>query len=481
MTSAIKCPKCDATLGGAVAFCPFCGEKSVDPTPPTPPPSGNKGKSGSKPADDKLGQKEAEGENVPPAPPQPPIDGKGDCEEPSTEPKKGDLPEPSGKNDPAKNDKVTDNGQWVRLILIAAVAIIVLAIFGQRWISPSKPRNGTMIVSVHMSDGGAPVGGTVLVNNTPAGGPGTLLTEPEGPLTVGYSGNGLSAVAKQVTIQADGPQPLRVEIEASALLASLSVVTTPPGAAIRIDQQEVGTSPLTVSLKEGQHTVVTHLSGFVGKTSLLHLERGQAKDLDLDLTPITQTGSNGSRAVLLVSAQLHAEPSLNSEVLSTIAAGQEVPETAQVAVEGQIWRVLRDSSGRIGYLPPSAVLKPLTEHPISTAPIVGNIDRLMSDRLIVNGQPLLLHGIRPPRDQLVPQAMETYQNILTKLGQSLQGQPVECELQADAHYSCFTNKRDIAEFYLLNGAAMTSDDASSGYVDMQNKAVEKRKGMWSQL
>ena len=58
-------------------------------------------------------------------------------------------------------------------------------------------------------------------------------------------------------------------VPASTKLTAISVISIPPGAALKVDDQPAGTTPVTIRLVSGTHTLELHKEGFaVAKTPL---------------------------------------------------------------------------------------------------------------------------------------------------------------------------------------------------------------------
>jgi hypothetical protein len=91
-----------------------------------------------------------------------------------------------------------------------------------------------------------------------------------------------------------------------------------------------------------------------------------------------------------------------------------------------------------------------------------------------------LYGIRPPdMSSLSPAASDAYDSSLRRLAARFTGAAVECEPHSVRLYTCSVEHRDAAEMFLLEGAAVADTDTTPRYMEMQQRAVEARRG-WAQ-
>lgn len=82
--------------------------------------------------------------------------------------------------------------------------------------------------------------------------------------------------------------------ELDASLARVEVVTEPPGAMIRIDGEEQGTTPLPVPLvlEPGAYVVEARLDGFESEQETVDLSAGEMSRVELILSPRSEEPSN---------------------------------------------------------------------------------------------------------------------------------------------------------------------------------------------
>jgi hypothetical protein len=87
----------------------------------------------------------------------------------------------------------------------------------------------------------------------------------------------------------------RVSEHAATLAArgvqQITVLTTPDGAALSIDEQALGPTPVTLELKPGRHRAILHLAGYLDQTAEFTLDARTPQDLSLKLVAQPAAGS----------------------------------------------------------------------------------------------------------------------------------------------------------------------------------------------
>jgi tetratricopeptide (TPR) repeat protein len=93
----------------------------------------------------------------------------------------------------------------------------------------------------------------------------------------------------------------RVSEHAATLAArgvqQITVLTRPDGAALTIDEQAAGPTPVTLELKPGRHRATVHLAGYLDQTTEFVLDAQTPQDLTLSLVarPPAAPAAEGSR------------------------------------------------------------------------------------------------------------------------------------------------------------------------------------------
>jgi hypothetical protein len=128
-----------------------------------------------------------------------------------------------------------------------------------------------------------PDGAEVRVNGILAGTtPLTIEEVQAGESDVKVSKRGYKPFVKRMLFEATKPYELAAELE--SLPSGLTVISTPIGAAIMIDNKPVGEAPITVSnLKEGPHEVSATLDGYASKTKTIYLEPDVNDSVEFDM------------------------------------------------------------------------------------------------------------------------------------------------------------------------------------------------------
>lgn len=77
--------------------------------------------------------------------------------------------------------------------------------------------------------------------------------------------------------------------------ASLEIVSTPPGASVSIDGEQVGTTPVRLALTPDPHEIMVHAAGHVAHRRRLELASGQLASIDVQLAPEARSPEQRNR------------------------------------------------------------------------------------------------------------------------------------------------------------------------------------------
>lgn len=168
-------------------------------------------------------------------------------------------------------------------------------------------------------------------------------------------------------------------LELSPAWADIDISSTPPGAAILIDDEPAGTTPGTIEVLQGEHRLTLQLPGFASSELALSVEPGIAQDLgSIALVPAT--------GVLT----LNSQPSGANISVDGEFAGQTPLE---LELEPNIDH--RISLSRAGYRRASQTLKmdagASTERTVTLQPLLGDVLVRVEPpeaELVVNGKPV---------------------------------------------------------------------------------------------
>jgi len=85
----------------------------------------------------------------------------------------------------------------------------------------------------------------------------------------------------------------------TSVLATLTVVSDPPGARVLVDDRLVGTTPVELEFEAGDRQVIVRKEGYLDRSTLVALEAGAASSLDVQLDPSgpIDDGSSSSEGV----------------------------------------------------------------------------------------------------------------------------------------------------------------------------------------
>lgn len=136
-------------------------------------------------------------------------------------------------------------------------------------------------------------------------------------------------------VEADTPPPLPVPAS-----GSVQIVTSPAGAAVRIDGRRVGGSPLLRDLAPGAHTITLFLRGHASHTLQVVIAPGKRATVRADLVPLTGTLSMIVRpwGSLYVDGTLYASDSdLRHDLV--VPVGTHLVRAVHPVLGTQEWRV----------------------------------------------------------------------------------------------------------------------------------------------
>ncbi len=142
-----------------------------------------------------------------------------------------------------------------------------------------KKKIATLILEVDVP-GARVIVGAAVVGNAPIDKP---LRLPAGTTIVEVSAEGYVYAKKEVTLAGGETVRMSVHLEkVSTTTTVLSVVSEPP-AAITIDGQSFGTTPIEATVTAGTHTLALTKSGYATRTSTVVVAAGEHKSVRLSL------------------------------------------------------------------------------------------------------------------------------------------------------------------------------------------------------
>ncbi len=143
--------------------------------------------------------------------------------------------------------------------------------------------------SARVAISSTPPGAAVTVNGLSRGiTPCTVDRLPSGENRIALALQDYLPHEQKVTLQAGDDQAIAVPLK--PVPASLSLISTPPGARIFVDGEVRGQTPLTIgTIEPGTHTIRAELAGCEPQTLTVEIGRAQAKVQDIQL--IRNTGS----------------------------------------------------------------------------------------------------------------------------------------------------------------------------------------------
>jgi uncharacterized caspase-like protein len=140
-----------------------------------------------------------------------------------------------------------------------------------------------------------PTGATIVLDGTTRGTtPATLTGISAGSHTIVLKKSGYNDYSTGVTVTARQTSSISATMTVKLTTGSISVSSSPPGAAVYIDGKSTGyKSPTTMTgISAGSHTVTCSLSGYTDQSRSVTVTAGQTVDVVLNLPAIgTTTGS----------------------------------------------------------------------------------------------------------------------------------------------------------------------------------------------
>ncbi len=290
----VTCPHCDARLGSAVPFCPFCGreQRIARPAPPpTPPPA--------PPIADEPPPPNAASHPAAPVVPPDLVRTTAAPEEPvRVEPSFAPIPDPAydiphGRAGSAHDTRWNDTrarpersrtprppnphrAGAIRKLLAAVFVFVCAAIL---WRTLVVTPHGTLIV--HLS---RPASGSVLVDGVTSGAADSPIAVSAGRHRIGFAADGyvtpdriLHAEIGRTTTLTLSPQPKPAE---------LVLDSDPGGASVSVDGRAIGHTPLRRTLPAGPHRIAATAPGMQRVEREIDLRPGAPTTLSLSLPPV---------------------------------------------------------------------------------------------------------------------------------------------------------------------------------------------------
>ena len=182
------------------------------------------------------------------------------------------------------------------------------------------------------------------------------------------------------------------------------------------------------------------------------------------------------RGVLTAATPLQAGPAPNAETLATLPAASEVQVLGQVVTD-ETWLQVR-ANGRQGFVRGVGAVEPWDAWAQRNA-AAGAVDFVTSNlRVVVATNAYPLSGVQMPDRSFSAAGLA---RVTARLDEMMKGVQVRCVPRDAASFQCKTLEgRDVAELYVLNGAAVVSNGAPAYYADAQRTAREKQRGLWSE-
>ena len=368
---------------------------------------------------------------------------------------------------------------WKRAVLIAAAAVLGAALLRPK-LAPG-PR-ATLVVQVRAANGAVVTAGHILIDGKDVGVPGQNLTVAPGNLRVAFEEPGWKSDPRPVSVAKDAS--LTVSLTAQPVPARVSIVTSPPGATVRIQNRTYGRTPLQMNLDAGSYDLLFVLAGHVTKVLPVTLGRGESRNLSADLQEVPPPAAPPparflpapfDRGVLLAITSVQSGPARNADTVGTLPSLSEVQVQAQVVTD-ETWLQVR-ANGQQGFVRANGAVEPW-ENWAQRNTASGPIDLVTTNlRVVIAGNGFPLSGVQNPERGFSGPGLA---RVWAALSGMLRGMATRCVPRDTASFQCKTSDgRDLAELYLLNGGAVVGSGALPYYAEAQRTAREKQKGLWS--
>ncbi len=474
--ASLGCASCARALGSTVAFCPFCGAAQQVAAAPPPSPAAF-GRAPHNPAPPTPAPTVASAVVMPvqdaAAVPPGVTPGLNPWAPSAVSPPEPALPEPV----PPEPRPRRAGLPWRRVVLVAAALFVGAAVLRGN-VAPAK---ATLVVWVHAAGRSNILTGRILVNGREAGAPGQVLAVAPGELRVAFEEPGWRPEAQSVAVGKNAS--VTVNLFTQELPGHLLLTTNPSGAAIRILGRLYGQSPLDVNLNAGAYEVSVAMPGYATKILPVTLAHGETRTVSVDLAGVAPPAAPSprflpspfDRGVVTTATPLQAGPAPNAETLATLPAASEVQVLGQVVAD-ETWLQVRANS-RQGFVRGGAV-EPWDAWAQRNA-AAGAVDFVTSNlRVVVAANAYPLSGVQMPDRGFSATGLA---RVTARLDEMMKGVQVRCVPRDAASFQCKTLEgRDVAELYVLNGAAVVGNGAPAYYADAQRTAREKQRGLWSE-
>ena len=260
---------------------------------------------------------------------------------------------------------------------------------------------------------------------------------------------------KSLSVSVRPGQSLPVDLALEALLASLNIRTTPPGAAISIDGRAVGNAPATQKIAPGQHVIQAALDGFKPASLPIDPKPGEAVPVNFELTAIPPP-----------------PPAVASLAITTVPAGATIlldgkdvgkaPQTIQRAQPGK-----HLVAASLDNYEPQSTSVDLQSGQASRVDLQltmrrpdleGTVKGAMSaSRIKIGSRWIELYGIDDPKLSDRVHIQKLAQDLAAARGR------IACYKKPRNKYQCYVGIKDLALTVLQQGIARLATDAPAEY------------------